>query len=120
MPAVYRVQSVCECQALLEADLDAGFQVLHGSAIQRATAGRAVREPAPANTVGVIGAAPERFDIVWQCPVCGRNTLRSFHVGALSRLPAALADCNTGAADEVAAATPGGAAVAASSPRTLP
>lgn len=71
MSAVKQVQSVCECQALLEAELDERRLVLRGFA--RRGAGNP--ENAPANNVG----AGERVDIVWQCPFCGRNTLRSFH-----------------------------------------
>ncbi len=81
MAAVYRIQSVCECQALLEAELDEHRLVLAGSARRAGGA----REVAPANSVG----GGERFDVVWQCPMCGRNTLRSFDAAGLSRLPAA-------------------------------
>jgi hypothetical protein len=42
-------------------------------------------EPAPANS---IGASEDRFDVAWQCPICGRNTLRSFYAGALRRISA--------------------------------
>jgi hypothetical protein len=74
---VYRIQSVCECQGVLTADLDAQRNVLAGWASR----GRA-REVSPANAV-----APEhnRFDVVWKCPLCGRNTLRTFYSGALER-----------------------------------
>ncbi len=81
MTAVYRIQSVCECQAILEAELDENHLVVHGSA--RRPSGE--QGSAPANSVG----RGEHFDVVWQCPMCGRNTLRSFYAGALSRLPAA-------------------------------
>ena len=77
MSACYQIQSVCECQALLEADLDDQRQVLSGWA-SRAN----VREGAPANSVGAEG---ERFDVVWKCPMCGRNTLRTFYAGALRK-----------------------------------
>jgi hypothetical protein len=43
------------------------------------------RERAPANSVTGKG---ERFDVVWQCPFCGRNTLRSFDFGVLSSVHA--------------------------------
>jgi hypothetical protein len=72
------LQSVCECQAKLEAELDADRLVLHGWASRRGA-----RERAPANTVGVPGT---RFDVVWHCPMCGRNTMRTFHEGALQRI----------------------------------
>jgi hypothetical protein len=71
MSAAHRIQSVCECQALLEAELDEQKLVLQGWA--RRPGG--TKERAPANNVG----RGERVDVVWQCPICGRNTLRSFH-----------------------------------------
>lgn len=76
----YKIQTVCECQAKLQATLDENRLVLAGWAT--APTRGATKEPAPANTVG---QEMDRFDVVWQCPVCGRNTLRSFHVGALER-----------------------------------
>jgi hypothetical protein len=75
---VYRIQSVCECQGLLEADLDAQRNVVVGWAIHGGE-----REVAPANAVA---SDRDRFDVVWQCPLCGRNTFRSFYAGALSRV----------------------------------
>ena len=77
---VYRIQSPCECQALLEAELDENRNVVRGWARFNGAS-----ERAPANSVG-----PERsrFDVVWQCPMCGRDTLRVFYAGALRRLPA--------------------------------
>jgi hypothetical protein len=78
--AVYQVKSPCECQALLEADLDANRLVV-GARVRR---GR-LCEQATANTVD---ADKARFDVVWQCPMCGRNTLRVFYAGALRQLPA--------------------------------
>jgi hypothetical protein len=83
MSDVFRIQSVCECQAVLEADLDEHHQVLRGWAHPRGEQ----PEPAPANSIGAEGEA-DRFDVAWQCPICGRDTLRSFHVGALRRLSA--------------------------------
>ena len=81
MSAAYRIQSVCECQAVLTAELNEARQVLHGfSSHGRFSAA------APANSVGADG---ERFDVVWLCPRCGRNTLRTFYAGALVRLPVA-------------------------------
>jgi hypothetical protein len=76
----YVIQSVCECQAILQAELGADRLVLRGWASSRGE-----DEPAPANTVG---KPAERFDVVWQCPLCGRNTLRTFHEGALQRVTA--------------------------------
>jgi hypothetical protein len=78
----FSIQSVCECQALLGAELDENYLVTAGWAHSPGTA----RESAPANSVG---ATSERFDVVWQCPLCGRNTLRVFYRGALKAQPAA-------------------------------
>jgi hypothetical protein len=81
MSTAFEIQTVCECQALLEAELNEERQVLSGWASYRG-----VREHAPANTLG----GGDRFDVAWKCPWCGRNTLRTFHLGALRRLqPAA-------------------------------
>ena len=82
MSATFEIQSMCECQALLGAALDDNKQVLRGWVH---AAGSEDAEPAPANSVGADG---ERFDVVWKCPVCGRNTLRSFYQGALDRVAA--------------------------------
>lgn len=79
MSARYEIHSVCECQAQLGADLDEHHNVVHGWASVRG-----VRETAPANTVD---PSSERFDVVWQCPLCGRNTLRTFYAGALTKKP---------------------------------
>ena len=80
-PVRYRIQSVCECQGILEAELDDHHNVLAGW-VRPVRSRCGAREVAPANAV-----APEldRFDVVWQCPLCGRNTLRTFYVGALQR-----------------------------------
>ena len=79
MTASYRIQSVCECQAVLTAELDDQRQVLQGWC---ARAGK--RELAPASS---IGAEHERFDVVWHCAMCGRHSLRTFYAGALQQLP---------------------------------
>ena len=72
------VQSACECQARLGAELDEHRRVVRGWARQR------TRElPAPANALGM-GASGERFHVGWACPFCTRNTLRSFDGGALA------------------------------------
>lgn len=86
MTAAFEIQTVCECQALLTAELDEQFQVLRGFAVPHVSwpgAGR-VAETAPANSVG---APSDRFDVAWQCPVCGRNTLRTFHAASARRIP---------------------------------
>ncbi len=69
------VQSVCECQARLSAELDEQRRVLHGSARLR---GRELSAPA---TTARSGA--ESFSVGWACPFCTRNTLRSFDAGTL-------------------------------------
>ncbi len=74
----FSIQTVCECQATLHAELGADRLIMRGWARRRGQ-----EESAPANTVG---KPEERFDVVWQCPMCGRNTLRTFHEGALTRL----------------------------------
>ena len=64
------LRSVCECQATLVAEVTADGQVLSGSATHR---GRG--EVAPASRTRTAGSL---LDIGWQCPFCGRNTLRTF------------------------------------------
>jgi len=71
------VRSVCECQAKLEADLGEELKVLAGRA--RKTH-RSAPETAPANLVGT----GEVFQVGWFCPICVRNTLRSFSTSALA------------------------------------
>jgi hypothetical protein len=73
--AAYRVQSVCECQALLEAELDEKRLVIAGHAKKPG----GPREKAPATSIG----RGDRFDVAWHCPVCGRSTMRSFDATAL-------------------------------------
>lgn len=74
------ISSRCECQATLSAILDEKRHVLSASARRRG-----VTEHAVAHS---IGASDERFDVGWLCPFCNRNTLRTFHVGALRKVPA--------------------------------
>ena len=75
---VARVQSVCECEARLGADLDEQHLVIRGFARNGVPKKELV---APANT---LGAGGERFDVTWFCPFCTRNVLRSFRASALS------------------------------------
>ena len=70
------LQSRCECQATLLARLDANCHVLSGWARTQMSADR---EVAPAHA----SEAPQRLDITWLCPFCGRNTFRSFAVDGL-------------------------------------
>ncbi len=58
------------------AELDEQRVALRGWAVDA----RKRQLAAPANT---IGAERERFDVCWACPVCTRNTLRSFTGSAL-------------------------------------
>jgi len=82
---VATVQSRCECQAHLSAELDEQRVALRGWAIDA----RKRQLAAPANT---IGPERERFDVGWACPFCTRNTLRCFTGSALVfREPAAKA-----------------------------
>lgn len=72
------IRSVCECQSGLEAVVDEQRHVLAGFALG---ASDGIRERAPAHS---IDAAETRFDVAWLCPICGRNTLRSFDAAGLS------------------------------------
>lgn len=65
------VRSRCECQSTLVAVLDEKKQVVRAYVIDK----HGEREAAPGHS---IAAEASRFDIAWLCPVCGRNTLRSF------------------------------------------
>lgn len=71
------IRTVCECQADLVATLDEQRLVLEAWAIHPADRSR---EIAPAHTM-----RPDApiFDVGWLCPLCGRNTLRSFSQEAL-------------------------------------
>ena len=69
------VSSRCECQATLTATLDEKRHVISGQARLRGG-----KERAAAHSIGADG---DRFDVAWLCPFCNRNTLRTFHVGAL-------------------------------------
>jgi len=69
------VQSVCECQARLSAELDEQCRALRGSARQR---GRELSAPA-----NVMRAGADAFNVGWACPFCTRNTLRAFDAGTL-------------------------------------
>ena len=74
----YTVSTRCECQATLTAELDENRHTIAGWASRGGA-----KENAPAHS---INAELERFDIAWLCNFCGRNTLRSFYVGALRRV----------------------------------
>ena len=71
------VESKCECQAKLVAELDEEKRVLKGSA--RDSRGRERLAPATA-----MHAKNGRFDVGFMCPFCTRNVLRSFEAEALA------------------------------------
>lgn len=71
------VHSACECQARLSAELDENKHVHRGWATDL---GRCKTRIAPAHS---IHPASERFQLGWACPMCGRNTLRSFETSGL-------------------------------------
>lgn len=73
------IRSVCECQARLVAEIDAGGRAANGRAQKQ---GEALVAPTHA-----LNNEDEYFDVGWQCPFCGRNTLRSFYRGALEWRP---------------------------------
>jgi hypothetical protein len=76
---IARVESRCECQAHLVAELDEAHTVLRGFVADRA---RGRELAAPANTTKKIGE--KQIDVGWSCPMCTRNTLRTFNIGTLA------------------------------------
>ncbi len=94
MSTHYELTSRCECQATLGVRLDEQRLVLEGWCERRSP-----RENAQAMTLGATSET-SRFDVSWHCPRCGRNTLRTFHEGALMAVPA------TEASNEEPANTP--------------
>ena len=76
---IARVESRCECQAHLVAELDEARSVVRGFASDYAR-GREIS--APANATKKIGE--KQVDVGWSCPMCTRNTLRTFNVASLS------------------------------------
>jgi hypothetical protein len=75
------INSVCECQARLHAELDERRHVRRGWA-QDPTR-RAILS-APAHC---IDPESESFSIGWSCPFCIRNTLRRFDASMLVWTP---------------------------------
>ncbi len=71
----FSISSRCECQATLSATLDEKRHVLSAKATRRGASEHAVAHS--------IHADDDRFDVGWLCPFCNRNTLRTFHVGAM-------------------------------------
>jgi hypothetical protein len=71
------VESRCECEARLVAEVDEERRVLNGFA--KDSRGRQRLAPATAMHV-----ANPRFDIGFLCPFCTRNVLRSFEAEALA------------------------------------
>lgn len=74
---IARVESRCECQAQLVAELDEARSVVRGFVSER---GRELS--APANATKKID--DKQVDVGWACPLCTRNTLRTFNVETLS------------------------------------
>jgi hypothetical protein len=76
---IARVESRCECQAQLVAELNEAHSVVRGFMEDRAR-GRELQ--APANATKKI--AEKQVDVGWSCPNCTRNTLRTFNLETLS------------------------------------
>ena len=76
---IARVESRCECQAQLVAELDESRTVVRGFVKDRERNRELV---APANATKQIG--DKQVDVGWSCPMCTRNTLRTFNVETLS------------------------------------
>jgi hypothetical protein len=74
---VATVESRCECEAKLSADLDEERRAVRGWA--KDVRGR--ERLAPATAMHGEGA---RFDVGFMCPFCTRNVLRSFEADALA------------------------------------
>lgn len=70
------IETPCECQGRLSARVDEHGRVSHGTARY----GRGEPASAPATA---INTGANQFRVAWLCPLCGRNTLRSFERGAL-------------------------------------
>jgi hypothetical protein len=75
---IARVESRCECQAQLVAELDETRSVVRGFVQDRA---RKREISAPASAAKKF--ADKQVDVGWSCPMCTRNTLRTFNVEAL-------------------------------------
>ncbi len=76
---IARVESRCECQAHLVAELNEARSVVRGFVVDSAR-GREIA--APANATKKIDE--KQVDVGWSCPMCTRNTLRTFNVETLS------------------------------------
>ena len=77
------VQSVCECQARLGAELDVHRHVVRGWARDPKRRKELV---APAHS---IGSTRPVFEVAWLCPWCTRNQTRLFSADALAYRDAA-------------------------------
>lgn len=71
-----QVQSRCECQNHLIAEINEAGQVVAGWS-------RKGKNPSEVTPATCIGAGRPQFQVGWFCQECGRNTLRSFFRGAL-------------------------------------
>jgi hypothetical protein len=74
---VATVESRCECEAKLSAELDEERRAVRGWAKDA----RGRERLAPATAMREEGA---RFDVGFMCPFCTRNVLRSFDADALA------------------------------------
>jgi hypothetical protein len=75
---IARVESRCECQAQLVAELDEARTVVRGFVSDRA---RGRELTAPANAGKKLGE--KQVEVGWSCPMCTRNTVRTFNVETL-------------------------------------
>lgn len=71
------IETPCECQGRLKALVDEQGRVSHGTA----RLGRGDPENAPATCMN---PGAQQLRVGWLCPLCGRNTLRTFDRGALA------------------------------------
>ena len=76
---IARVESRCECQAHLVAELDEARSVVRGFVSDFS---RKREISAPANTTKKVDA--RTVDVGWSCPMCTRNTLRTFNIETLA------------------------------------
>lgn len=73
-------QTRCECQSTLIATIAEDATVLRGVARTKTDDG-VVEVSAPANVVRKYAGGG--LDVGFLCPNCGRNTMRTFHLGSL-------------------------------------
>jgi hypothetical protein len=91
MAKIATILSVCECQGRLGAKLSEARHVLAGWALDPR---RGQKYNAPCHSMN---AQKEYFQLAWLCPLCNRNTLRSFCADALIWQEAPATSVDTGA-----------------------